>query len=1030
MLYNKNGEKALSRELFKNPTAEYRSTPFWAWNSNLDRDELARQIDTFAEMGFGGFHMHVRQGLEAPYLGEDFLGAVRFCTEYAKSKNILAWLYDEDRWPSGVAGGMVTKNKRHRLKFLTMTIKDRDNCASTPDEAAEGGKPYFVAAFDVTVNSEGVMTAYRSVGRDEPCENKRYFFLEQKPGGEPRYNYQSYVDTLSKDAIDEFISITHESFKRAVGDEFGTTVPAIFTDEPQVSGFVPLKSGFDKGDASCSYTTDFADTYRAEFGEELTDKLPELFFATDLPSATATRYQYYSHLSERFNRAYMDNIGDWCEGAGIFLTGHLLGEDTLYEGALNNGDVMRAYKKMQMPGIDILCDDVVYKTPVQCRSAVRQYGREAMLSELYGVTGWDFDFRGHKYQGDWQAALGVNVRVPHLAWQSMKGEGKRDYPAPISYQSSWHKEYKYLEDHYARINTAMTRGTPEVNIGVIHPIDSYNILFASMAETRAAREELDRADTELCEWLLSGAYDFDYISESLLPDLCAEGVAPLSVGKMKYDVVIVANCTTLRPHTVKVLDEFKRRGGRLIFVGRTPTLSSGKPSEAAATLVDGATVLNHSRAELYSALSLYRKVDIRNSDGAHTEGLMCTIRRDGNSKWLFAANMYKPELPHLINKREISITVDGCFKPYVWNTLTGEVEDVPFRASSDKTTLYTALYDLDTLLVKFEPADKPCELIASEDSDGFEAQYHPTTAAYRLSEPNVLLLDMARYSADGAPLSDHEEEIMRIDAAVRAVFGLQSRRTKFVQPWAIEGSPEDHTVRLVYTIRSEIRYTGAYLAMETPEKATVTFNSTPVDTTPVSYYADRDIRTIKLPVIEIGDNVLEISMPFGLRTDLEACYITGDFGCAYVGREARIIAAPDKLHFGSVVHQGLPFFGGNIEYDAPLDIEEDADVEITLSHYRGALVGVKLDGIDVGRIAFPPFTLRIDNVAAGKHVLTYTLFGTRYNTFSALHNLNAGKRRIYMGPDFWRSADEAWAYEYQTRPMGILKTPVLKIKKR
>ena len=89
----------------------------------------------------------------------------------------------------------------------------------------------------------------------------------------------------------------------------------------------------------------------------------------------------------------------------------------------------------------------------QCQSAVHQYGREAMLAELYGVTNWDFDFRGHKFQGDWLAALGVTVRVPHLSWVSMAGEAKRDYPASISYQSPWHTEYRYIEDHFARLNT-------------------------------------------------------------------------------------------------------------------------------------------------------------------------------------------------------------------------------------------------------------------------------------------------------------------------------------------------------------------------------------------------------------------------------------------------------------------------------------------------------------------------------------------------------------------------------------------------
>ena len=40
MFYPKNKEKELSRGLFKNPTAEYRGTPFWAWNCKLSKDEL------------------------------------------------------------------------------------------------------------------------------------------------------------------------------------------------------------------------------------------------------------------------------------------------------------------------------------------------------------------------------------------------------------------------------------------------------------------------------------------------------------------------------------------------------------------------------------------------------------------------------------------------------------------------------------------------------------------------------------------------------------------------------------------------------------------------------------------------------------------------------------------------------------------------------------------------------------------------------------------------------------------------------
>ena len=121
MLYPRNTENKLSDELFKNPGSEYRGTPFWAWNGRLSRQQLLDQIKIFKKMGLGGFHMHVRTGMDTPYLGEEFLEFVRFCIETAKQEGMLAWLYDEDRWPSGAAGGLVTKDRRYSARHLLFT---------------------------------------------------------------------------------------------------------------------------------------------------------------------------------------------------------------------------------------------------------------------------------------------------------------------------------------------------------------------------------------------------------------------------------------------------------------------------------------------------------------------------------------------------------------------------------------------------------------------------------------------------------------------------------------------------------------------------------------------------------------------------------------------------------------------------------------------------------------------------------------------------------------------------------------------
>jgi hypothetical protein len=50
------------------------------------------------------------------------MGIVRTCVEYAESKKMLACLYDEDRWPSGTAGGKVTQeHPEFKQKHIKLT---------------------------------------------------------------------------------------------------------------------------------------------------------------------------------------------------------------------------------------------------------------------------------------------------------------------------------------------------------------------------------------------------------------------------------------------------------------------------------------------------------------------------------------------------------------------------------------------------------------------------------------------------------------------------------------------------------------------------------------------------------------------------------------------------------------------------------------------------------------------------------------------------------------------------------------------
>jgi len=76
-------------------------------------------------MGMGGFHMHSRVGLDTPYMGEEFMEHVQACVLEAKSRGLLACLYDEDRWPSGAAGGLVVADNPD-FKALHLLLTKRE----------------------------------------------------------------------------------------------------------------------------------------------------------------------------------------------------------------------------------------------------------------------------------------------------------------------------------------------------------------------------------------------------------------------------------------------------------------------------------------------------------------------------------------------------------------------------------------------------------------------------------------------------------------------------------------------------------------------------------------------------------------------------------------------------------------------------------------------------------------------------------------------------------------------------------------
>jgi hypothetical protein len=1031
MLYPQSALPSLTAGLFKNPSAEYRGAPFWAWNARLDPAILREQMGYFREMGFGGVHTHPRTGLDTPYLGEGYMDCIKTCLAEAKAAGMFLYLYDEDRWPSGSAGGLVTREKRFRRRHLLFTAEPYEVKGDPTGTAPSYVKPVRTAngellgVYDVVLGEDGSLARYRRIPGGEAAEGKKWYAYLESDLPDSWYNNQTYIDTLNPEAVKRFVEITHDAYRAAVGGDFGGAVPSIFTDEPMFSYQTCLPFPGSGEDAAIAWTGGFAGSYRDAYDEDILEKLPELFWELPENRVSPVRYRYHNHVTDLFVHAFADTVGAWCGGNNLLLTGHLMREPTLRSQTTAVGEAMRSYRSFGLPGVDMLCNHYEYTTVKQAQSAARQYGREGVLSELYGVTSWSYDFRGHKLQGDWQAALGVTNRVPHLAFYSMAGEAKRDYPASIHYQSPWFREYPLIEDHFARINTALTRGKPLVRAALIHPIESFWLHWGPGSTTLPIREQLEQRFSSVTQWLLFGGIDFDYISEALLPELCGEGHNPLRVGKMRYDAVIVPACETLRASTLERLEAFRDEGGRLIFMGEAPALTEALRDPRGALLAERSIRVPFEKASLMEALRPVRALTLYLQNGEMASRYLYQLREDNDCRWLFIAQGKAPEERDVCVPEPVRIVLEGSFSVEEYRTLSGEARTLPAVVRDGTTCIEYVFYPHDGLLLRLQScgesagASAPASPALRRNPEVREGAFFPPALGISLAEPNALLLDRADFALDGEAWLP-AEEILRLDNALRERLGMPPRQGEVAQPWTLPKNPAARRVRLRFTVESETALDSVTLAGEGLEDSTLIWNGKQVNAPLTGYYVDRAIGTLVLGRLEKGLNVLEIAQPFGEHTNLEWYYLLGDFGVRVKGRTAVVTGPVRELSFGDITRQGLPFYGGNLSYRLPLPPEFiNKNISLRIPHYRGALLAVYAGGERRGTIAFAPYELDFRAPASG--LAEIVLYGSRVNTFGAVHMAGDQERRL--SPRSWRTEGDSWSDEYVLEPAGILSAP-------
>ena len=150
--------KKLAKE-FKNPGVAYRGKPFWSWNGRLEAKELERQIEVLKDMGMGGYFCHSRTGLATEYLGDEWFELINVCAAKGKKEGMETWLYDEDRWPSGTAGGIVTKNHEFRMHYIRLNV-----CPASEFNWSDG----IISAFTLKLDGQSFTDKKRIYGPVNP----------------------------------------------------------------------------------------------------------------------------------------------------------------------------------------------------------------------------------------------------------------------------------------------------------------------------------------------------------------------------------------------------------------------------------------------------------------------------------------------------------------------------------------------------------------------------------------------------------------------------------------------------------------------------------------------------------------------------------------------------------------------------------------------------------------------------------------------------------------------------------------------
>lgn len=557
------------------PPVDYRTAPLWDWNDKITKEEIEYQLIKFKEGGLGGVFIHPRPGLVTEYLSDEWNGLFKYTVQKGKELGMKVWIYDENSYPSGFAGGHVQSNFPDSYKNGTgLGFKKTNNLADT-----------------IGLDIEAILK--------KESDSDYYIFHRTYPDESWWYGGYPYVDLLYPGVTDTFIKVTMEGYEKYFGDEFGKTVPGIFTDEPNL----PAAKG--KGTA-IRWTPDLFDRFKERWGYSLEENLISL--VEEYGEWKKVRHNYHELMLELFLDRWAVPWNQYCESKNLIWTGHYWEHGWPVPG--EGYDESAFYMYHQMPGIDMLgrslCEDGMcqqfgnIRAVRELASAANQSGANRRFSETYGGSGWQVTFRDLKRLLDWECVLGVNFVNQHLSYFSMEGVRKFDYPPSFSYQEPWWSDHKLLGDYTARISLALSAGQQINKVLIIQPnttawmyhadSDPHNELFDLSVKFKSFLIELESKQLE-----------YDLGSEQVIKRFGRTVPEGLEIKERTYKKIVLApGMRNLDSSTFDFLKEHLESGHKLLILSDSVDYIDGSESDILKHLIaknnEGVTVLKEEQS--------------------------------------------------------------------------------------------------------------------------------------------------------------------------------------------------------------------------------------------------------------------------------------------------------------------------------------------------------------------------------------------------------------------------------------------------